>query len=108
MYLDCTEARIAVGEDDDAIDQTDQDTDTDGLQPETSAVCTVNLNEAGDAVDSTNPVTKTAYADLDADTKAVVDKVGQAVNGLDAVGSPSSATTPELKRGGTNSTPHRW
>ena len=91
MYLDCTEARVAVGEDNNAIDQTDQDTVAEGLQPETSAVCTVNLNEAGNAVDSDNPVTKTAYADLDADTKALADKVGQAVLGLDAPGSPSSA-----------------
>ncbi len=91
MYLDCTEARIAVGDDNDAIDQTDQDSVADGLQPETSAVCTVNLNEDGTAVDSDNPVTKTAYADLDADTKAIADSVGQAVNGLDAPGSPSSA-----------------
>lgn len=97
MYLDCTEARIAVGEDDDAIDQTDQDTEADGLQPETSAVCTVNLNEAGDAVDSANPVTKTAYADLDDDTKALVNTVGQAINGLDAPGSPSSADNARAK-----------
>ena len=97
MYLDCTEARIAIGEDDDAIDQTDQDTDTALLQPETSAVCTVNLNEAGDAVDSANPVTKTAYADLAADTKALVNTVGQAINGLDTAGMPSSADNARAK-----------
>ncbi|MYD33189.1 MAG: hypothetical protein F4W98_04840, partial [Acidimicrobiales bacterium] len=80
-HLTCLEARIAVGEDNnDPL--LDTDTNTDGNQLEDSAVCDLNLNDAGDAI---APAVK-AYSDV----KSMVDAVGQAILGLDAPGSPSS------------------
>lgn len=83
-HLTCAEARIAVGEDDGAIDTTDQDADADGFQAEESKICDVTLNDASTDIETTSPK---AYKDV----KAMADKAGQAILGLDAPGSSSSA-----------------
>ncbi len=90
-YLDCTEARIAVGEDDDTpSDNFDHDGDnTNDNVLESSAVC--EFAETADVGGTTDDATRKAYGDLDADTKALAVKAGQAILGLDAPGSPSSA-----------------
>ncbi len=83
-HLTCAEARTAVGEDNNDLQTTDQDADTDGFQAEASAVCDPTLNAAGDAVESTSVK---AYSDV----KATADAVGQLILGLDAPGSASGA-----------------
>ena len=87
-HLTCTEARMAVGEDNDDL-LLDADTAT-GNQPEESAVCDANLNEAGDTID---PAAK-AYSDV----KSMADAVGQAILGLSSAGSASSADDARAKR----------
>ena len=83
MYLDCAEARVAVGEDNDALQTNDQDSVADGFQTEASSVCDVTLNTAGNAVET---VSVKAYSDV----KATADGVGQAILGLDSPGSPNA------------------
>gem|GEM_PF-1034278 len=92
-YIDCAEARIAVGEDSDDLITTDADADTDGFQAESSTVCDATLNTAGDAVASTSVK---PYDEL-GDAKAQVDRVGQAILGLDAPGSANSTTHARAK-----------
>ena len=92
-YIDCAEARIAVGEDSVTLSTADADTVTDGFQAATSTVCIHTLNTAGDAVASTSVK---PYDEL-GDAKAQVDKVGQAILGLDAPGSANSATHSRAK-----------
>ncbi len=97
-HLTCLEARIAVGEDNDVLETTDQDTNTPNLQPETSAVCTANLNADGTAVTS---VTVNAYSDVKAmvnEDVANVDDVGQAILGLSSAGAASSADNARAKQ----------
>lgn len=92
-YIDCAEARIAVGEDRVTLSTDDADDDTTGFQAATSTVCIHTLNTAGTAVESTSVK---PYDEL-GDAKAQVDKVGQAILGLDAPGSAKSATEARAK-----------
>lgn len=86
-YTSCVEARIAVGEDNDAVEATDQDDDATGFQAEESAVCDVTVNTAGDGIEQ--PTTRKAYGDLSNGAKATVDTVGQAILGLGDPPSPA-------------------
>lgn len=83
-YVSCAEARIAIGEDDGDLQTHDQDLTADGFQVEETAVCDATLNTAGDEVESTRPKPYSEVKDL-------VDKVGQAILGLDAPGTKNSA-----------------
>ena len=87
-YVDCAEARRSVGEDNNAISTNpfnDPHTaDVTETTTEPSAVCEV-VGEAGSEV-----VQVKAYSSL-GDAQALVDKVGQALLGLDAPGSPMTA-----------------
>ena len=75
-YLSCAEARIAVGEDNDILE-------IDSSVLETSNVCDAELNNGGDAIMSTSPK---SYSEV----KAMADKAGQIILGLDAPGSTDS------------------
>ena len=90
-HLTCTEARIAIGEDNDDLDE-DTDTGTAGDQPETSAVC----DPVYDPNDATNVTSfaKKSYADV----KSVVDPVSQAILGLSSAGSANSGDDPRAMR----------
>ena len=80
-HLTCTEARIAVGEDNNDYDPDGADDDLSATDDNdaTSAVCDANLNDAGDAVTS---VSLKAYDDV----KATADKFGQVILGLSSAG----------------------
>ncbi len=80
-HLTCVEARIAVGEDNNAL-LLDADTVTADNQPEVSAVC--DTNPTGDPVTSIAPTAK-AYSDV----KAIADEAGQAILGLSNAGNAS-------------------
>ena len=82
MYFTCAEARVAVGEDDGDLETHDQDASADGFQAESSAVCDVTLNTAGDAIESTSAK---PYCEV----KDFVDGVGHAILGLDDPVSPN-------------------
>ena len=86
-HLTCTEARIAIGEDHNDLDN-DTDTGTTGAQPETSAVC-----DPGDATVVTS-FAKKSYADV----KSIVDPVGQAILGLSSAGSANSGDDARAMR----------
>ena len=92
-YVDCAEARRSVGEDNEAITAqvyNDPHTDEAETTTEPSAVCEV-VGEAGSEV-----VQVKAYSSL-GDAQALVDKVGQALLGLDAPGSPMTADNAQAK-----------
>ncbi len=88
-HLDCTEARIAVGEDNNAlvlINFNDPFSEA-SSGPEPSNVC--------DIVDVSG--TKTAKVKAYSEVKATADKVGQHILGLDSPGSSNSGDIPRAK-----------
>ena len=95
-HLTCTEARIAVGEDNDDLSDLDADDATTGFQIEASDVCTATVNSGNNGIVDGSKVAK-AYSGL-GDAKAQVDEVGQAILGLSSAGSASSADNARAKR----------
>lgn len=93
-HLTCTEARTAVGEDNDAASADDQDTDTTAIfDPEESTVCKATLNDDSSALVSWDLI---PYDDL-GDAQGMADAVGNAILGLDAAGSPMTADNARAK-----------
>ena len=91
MHLTCTEARIAIGEDNnDLVDDTDNVAT--GDQPETSAVCDP-VYDPNNATDVTS-FAKKSYADV----KSIVDPVGQAILGLSSAGTANSGDDARAMR----------
>ena len=91
-HLTCTEARTAVGEDNDAASTTDQDTDT-IFDPEESTVCKATLNADSSELVSWDLI---PYDDL-GDAQDMANAVGQAILGLDDAGSPMTADNARAK-----------
>lgn len=94
-YIDCAEARIAVGEDsNDLSNDFDDDGDsTNANVLESSSVCEF----PADTAVGSGTASVIAYDSLSADAKTLVDKVGQAILGLDAPGSANSTTHARAK-----------
>ncbi len=96
-HLTCAEARVAVGEDRDSLEQTfdhDGDDDTTPTILEVSDYCA--FPEGTTSTGATVAADAVSYANLVADAKAQADKVGQAILGLSSAGSASS-TDPRAK-----------
>ena len=89
--MTCTEARIAIGEDNNDLDD-DTDNVATGDQPETSAVCDP-VYDPNDATDVTS-FAKKSYADV----KSIVDPVGQAILGLSSAGTANSGDDARAMR----------
>ena len=88
-HMDCAEARTAIGEDNDTLD--DADEDMAGIQAESSTVCDATLNAAGDDFAS---ISAKPYSDLTGADKALVDKVGMAILGVETLRASSVGHPP--------------